>query len=120
MGKDEKKLVAAEAADQVVRTQTSGDGGDDVAEGVVAGGVSGVIVDGFEVVDVDERDGEILAGAAGALEFGVELLLDTAAIEDAGEQVALGLVFDEGEEVAAEHEQEGKAYEEGNGDAEQD
>ena len=54
-----------------------------------------------------------------ALEFGVELLLNAAAVEDTGEEVAFRLVFDEGEELAAEHEQEGQADEEGEGDAEE-
>ena len=61
-----------------------------------------------------------MAGAAGALEFGVEFLFDATAVEDAAEQVALRLVFDESEEIAAEHEQEGEADEEGKGDTEQD
>ena len=59
MGEDEEELVATEAAEEVVCAQTAGDGRDDVAKGGVAGCVSGVIVDGFEVVDVDEGDGEV-------------------------------------------------------------
>src|SRR5258708_15462819 len=102
-----------------MRTQTAGDGRGDVAESGVAGCVSGVIVDGFEVVDVDEGDGEVLADAAGSLEFGVELLLNAAAVEDAAEEVPFRLVFDQGKEVAAEHEQEREADEEDEGDAEQ-
>ena len=38
---------------------------DDVAEGGVAGCVVRRVVDGLEVVDVDEGDGEPLAAAAG-------------------------------------------------------
>ena len=34
-----------------------------------------------------------MAATAGTLKFGVELLLDTAAVEDAAEQVAFRLVF---------------------------
>ncbi|XWK48326.1 hypothetical protein RBB78_12585 [Tunturiibacter empetritectus] len=120
VGKDEEKFVAAEAAEGVIGAHTAGDGGDDVAEGGVAGCVSGVVVDGFEVVDVDEGYGQVVAAALGALEFGVESLLNATAVEDAGEQVPFRLIFDQGEEVAAEHEQEGEANEEGKGDAEQD
>jgi hypothetical protein len=42
--------------------------------------MSGVIVDGFEVVDVDEGDGQVLAEASCPFEFSVEFLLYAAAV----------------------------------------
>ncbi len=72
------------------------------------------------MIDVDESDGKTLACTACALEFVVELLLDSAAVEHTGEQVPLGFVFDEGEEIAAEHQQKREADKEGKRDAEQD
>lgn len=120
MREDEEKFIATEAADEIVNAQMAGDGRDNVAEGGVASGMSGMVVDSFEVVDVDEGDREILTTAAGTPELGVELLLNAAAIEDAREQISFGLVFDQGEELTAEHEQERETDEEGTGDAEQD
>jgi hypothetical protein len=119
-GKDEEEFVATEAAEEVVGAQTAGDGGDDVAQGSVTGCMPGLVIDRLEVVDVDEGDRQVLAAALGALEFGVELLLDAATVEDAAEEIPFRLVLDQGEEIAAEHEEEGQADEEGEGDAEED
>src|ERR1700753_4096907 len=103
-----------------MRAQASGDGVDDVAKGSIACRMYEVVVDGLEVVDVDEGDGEALAAATGTSEFCGELLLDAAAIKDAGEQVAFGFIFDESEKVGTEHQEEREADEEDERDAEQD
>ncbi len=104
VGKDDEKFVAPEAAEEVVRAQTAGDCSDDIAEGGVAGGMSSVVVDGFEVVDIDEGDGDALSATPGSLEFEVQLLLNAAAVEDTGEEVPFRFVFDESEKLTAEHE----------------
>ena len=56
MGKDNEKFVATESTEEIVCAQTTGDGRDDVSEGGVASCMSRVVVDGFEVVNVDEGD----------------------------------------------------------------
>ena len=82
-GEDEEEFVATVAAEIVAVAKVSGDGVADVADGGIAGGVAEEIVDGFEVVDVDEGDGQGVMGAGIALEFGSETGLDAAAIEGA-------------------------------------
>ena len=59
------------------------------------------VVDGFEVVEVDEGDGE---PGAGAREFGREFEFEAAAVEDAEKRVLLGFSFEERTDFAAEHE----------------
>ncbi len=94
--KDKEKFVAAEAAKEVVRAQTKGDRRDDVAEGPVAGRMSGVIVDGFEVVDVDEGDGKALAAAASTLPSASSFCSIPRRLRTPGENPSR-LVFDERE-----------------------
>ena len=69
LGEDEKELISAESTEEVVGAQPFGDGGDQIADSFVACGVSFCVVDGLEVVDVDERDGERLVAAFDAFEL---------------------------------------------------
>ena len=110
MGEEQEELVSAEAAEVVVGAEAFGDGFDYSAEGGVSGCVALVVVDGLEVVYVDEGDGELLWAAADALELDGEFLLDAAAVEGAGEGVLEGLFLDLGEEAAVEHEQLEEAH----------
>src|ERR1017187_7101528 len=64
----------------------------DLAQGRIAGGVPLNVVDGFEVVDVDESDGEPVFAALDVLELGGELGLNAAAVEGPGQGVLLRLV----------------------------
>src|SRR5260370_29629029 len=88
-----------------------GDGGGDCSEGVVSRGVTEVVVDCFEVVDVDEGDAEFLVAGFDALEFEGKLLLDSATVEGSGEEVALQLGPDEREGAAVAHHEEEDAGE---------
>ncbi len=71
-GEKQEELVAAVAAEEVVGAETGGDGLGDGAEGLVAGSVAVGVVDGLEVVDVDEKGREGAAVAVGAVEFAAE------------------------------------------------
>ena len=86
LGQDEEELVAAIAAEVVAPAEMGGDGFGDIAEGCIAGCVALNVIDGFEVVDVDEGDGESMFAALDVLEFGGEFDLDAAAVEGAGER----------------------------------
>ncbi len=111
LGEEEEELVAAESAEVVVGAEALGDGVDYAAEGGVSGCVALGVVDGLEVVYVDEGDGELLlAVTADALELGCQLLLDAAAVEGTGEGILEGLLLDLAEEAAVEHEQLEEAH----------
>ena len=84
---DEEELVASEAPEEIVGAKAAGDDFDDLPESGVACGVTGGVVDLFEVIDVDECDGELVAVSFGAHEFECEALVDTAPIECAGDVV---------------------------------
>ncbi len=69
LGEEQEELVAAEAADVVVGAESFGDGLDYAAESGVSSGMALAVVDGLEVVDIDEGDGELLRAAVDALEL---------------------------------------------------
>ena len=85
---DDDELLAAVAADQVGAAEAVAERAGDVAEDGVADQVAVVVVDLLEVVDVEERDGDRLAGRGGGDQRGAQLLERVAAVEDAGEPVA--------------------------------
>jgi hypothetical protein len=84
---DEEELVASEAPEEIIGAKAGGDDFDDLPESGVACGVTRGVVDLFEVIDVDECDGELVAVSFGANEFECEALVDTAPIECAGDVV---------------------------------
>ena len=92
LGEDEHEFLAAVAADHVGRPQVLGDrlghaAQDDVADGVAVG-----VVDGLEVVDVDEGDRQRPAVARRALDLGEEARQQRLPVGDAGEPVDGGPV----------------------------
>jgi hypothetical protein len=84
---DEEELVASEAPEEIIGAKAGGDDFDDLPERGVACGVTRGVVDLFEVIDVYECDGELVAVSFGANEFECEALVDTAPIECAGDVV---------------------------------
>jgi len=77
LGQDEQELVATVAAEVIAPAQVLAMVSATRAERHRLR-VALDIVDGFEVVDVDEGDGESLVAAAETLEFGGEFGLDAA------------------------------------------
>ena len=63
----------------------------DRCQGLVAGGVSEVVVVALEVVEIEHHDGEGTMFAAGGVEFALEEFLHVAAVVKAGERIADGL-----------------------------
>ena len=62
-------------------------------EQLVAGGVAGAVVDGLEVVEVHEEDGDRAAAAVGAGQRVVEPVGEQRAVGQAGERVVEGVVL---------------------------
>ena len=87
LGEDQHELLAAVAADHVARPQVRAERLGDAAQHDVAGGVAVGVVDGLEVVDVDERDRQRALVAAGALDLGEQGGQQRAAVRDAGQAV---------------------------------
>jgi len=113
LGQDEQELVATVAAEVIAPAQVLGDGFCHLAQSGIACGVALDIVDGFEVVDVDEGDGESLVAAAETLEFGGEFGLDAAPVERPGERVLLRFIAAASDQLSA-----GENEDEEAGDAE--
>jgi hypothetical protein len=101
---NEEELVASEAPEEIIGAKAGGDDFDDLPESGVACGVTRGVVDLFEVIDVDECDGELVVVSFGANEFECEALVDTAPIERAGD-VIVTEEFD-GNETTGEEENE--------------
>ena len=57
-------------------------------QGLIAGGVAGAVVEGLEMVDVDQRDAERFMRAGRAAPLDAQLLLEIAAVEHVGQRVA--------------------------------
>ncbi len=87
LGQDQHEFLAAIAADHVARPQVGPDGLGDAAQDDVARGVAVGVVDGLEVVDVDEGDRQRALVASGALDLGEEGAQQGAPIDDAGQAV---------------------------------
>jgi len=106
---DKEKLVPSVASEEIVGAKAGGDDFNDLLQSSVAGRVSSGVVDLFEMIDVDERDGELVAVSFGAYEFECEALVDAAAVECAGDVVVQGLRLNDRNEFATEHEYEEEA-----------
>ncbi len=72
-GDDAHELITAEADDQVVRAELGLQRPGDVAQQPVPGGVTALVVDGLELIDVDERNDQRLAAALGPAQVTLEL-----------------------------------------------
>src|SRR5205085_2891784 len=76
-GEQDGELLAAPAAHEVGLAERLGQPPRDVREDAVAHGVAEPVVDGLEVVHVEERDGEVRPRAARALDLAVASPLET-------------------------------------------
>ena len=85
------ELVAADAGDDVGRPSCVGDAMSDLHEQRVADIMPDGVVDFFEAVDVHEQDGDVVAGAADAVERVGRGALQLQAVGKAGERVVVGL-----------------------------
>ena len=97
LGQDQHEFLAAVAADQVAGAEVLGDRLGDAAQDDVARGVAVRVVDGLEVVDVDERDAQRPLVAGRALDLGEERGEERLAVGDAGQAVDGGAVVGVGE-----------------------
>ena len=88
LGQDQHELLAAVAADQVGRAQVGGERLGDAAQDDVAGRVAVRVVDGLEVVDVDEGDRQRAARSGSARSTSVKQRgQQRLAVGDAGQAV---------------------------------
>ena len=95
--KDDEELLSAVSSDA---SGVGDDVGDDAAklfEHGVSGAVAEGVVDGFEVVDVDQEDGEGGVVLAGVLALRVEKGHDVTAVEELGDGVDDGGMFEIGD-----------------------
>ena len=90
VGKQKRELVAADAGGEVVAAAAVANGGADVAQHRIAGGVTGAVVDLLEVVEVDEAE-RVLARLVLGLAHGfLEGLLEGCPVGQIGEAVVHG------------------------------
>ena len=87
LGQDQHELLAAVAADQVRGAQVGRDRLGHAAQDDVADGVPVRVVDGLEVVDVDERDRQRPAVARRPLDLGEQRSQQRLPVGDAGQPV---------------------------------
>ena len=90
--KNDRKFLATKTADDVIAAKISTEEIGQLAEESVAGIVAVNIVEALEVIEIEEHNGERTALTSGALQLAVKRLLHEAAVEEAGERVANGLV----------------------------
>ncbi len=82
----DRELVAAEAGDRVLRAQRGAQPGRDLAQHLVAGGVTEAVVDALEAIEVDEVDGGD-GRAVAARERLAQAVAEQRAVREAGERV---------------------------------
>ena len=87
VGEQGEELLAPEAAELVLRAQAVAQRAGDLDQGAVAGVVAVLIVDVLEAVEVDHRDRQLAAVAAGAADQPLEPGEDVAAVEQPGQRV---------------------------------
>ncbi len=89
-GQRDRELVAADAVGAVARALGRADRLRKRLQALVAGLVAVLVVDGLEVVEVDEHERERRRGAADALELAREVLVERAVVAQPGERVGDG------------------------------
>ena len=87
-GEDDRELVAAEASDDAAVPGRPRQVLDHPPQGGVAGGVAGGLVDGAEVVEVEQEDRAVAAAG----QEGVERPAERGPVERPGEAVVVGVV----------------------------
>ena len=94
------ELVAAEARGRVHAAQGRAQAVGDADEQLVAGSVAQRVVDGLEVVEVDERDGHDLVVPRGALQRLLDAVEEQRAVREAGQRVVQRAVAQLGLQLA--------------------
>ena len=89
-GENDGELLAAVAADHIDLAQMADEDGGNGAQNIVADHVPEVVVDLLEVIQIDHQDADAAAIAGGAGDLFDQAGVEIAAIEDAGESVAIG------------------------------
>ena len=92
VAEQDEELVAALAGQDVGVTQDAAQPCRDAGQQPVAGGVPQAVVDLFEVVEVDEHEGRGAAGAPGAGQRQVHLLLNEDPVGQPGQRVVVGQI----------------------------
>ena len=100
VGHQHGELVAAEAGDHLAVAQPIAQGVRDLADQLVSGAVAERVVDVLEQVDVDQH-ARRAAVAGDVVDVALELALERAAVEQAGERVVVGHVAQLGLVAAA-------------------
>src|SRR5207302_6417617 len=90
VGEDDDELLAAPAAHDVFDPGGAGDAPGDLPQDGVAGVVAERVVDGLEVVDVDDRYRQVVVVAFGAGGVGGELFVEVPPVGQPGERVGAG------------------------------
>ena len=104
VGEDDGELVAAHAVGEVGAAARGPDRGGQRLQALVAGLVAVRVVDGLEVVDVDEHERQRHAGAGHDLQLARDVLVEGAVVAQAGERVGdghLGQALDLGRAAAS-------------------
>ena len=86
-GQQDHELFAAVAGHAVLGTQLVAQGVCHQAQGIVAGQVTVLVVVGFEVVDIQHQQGQLLATACGPRPFVGEDFIEVAAVTQASQCV---------------------------------
>ena len=89
---EDGELVAAEACDRVGRPDRGAETGCDLPQDAVAGRVAEAVVDGLELVEVDEHDRDRRSGALGAGERMLDTIREERPVGEVRHGVVEGLV----------------------------
>ena len=84
----QRQLLAADAAGQVVRAHEAAQLARHGLQHFVAGLVPEGVVERLEVIDVEQRQGQVVAGALGARDLAAQRVVEVAAVVQAGQPVA--------------------------------
>jgi hypothetical protein len=93
-GQDEAEVVAADAGGEVAAADAVDDGRGGAAEHIVADVVAVGLVDEPGADEVDENEGDGLAGFGGGAAFVAEAFVEGVAVVEAGEVIGAGFAFE--------------------------
>ena len=88
----DRELVAAEPGRGIGRAYARGDALRDLEQDAVADGVTEAVVDGLEVVEIDEQDGHSDAVAQRPCDRMADALVEQRAVGEMGYRIVEGLV----------------------------
>lgn len=116
VGEEQAEFIAAQAGEQVGFADQPGDGLRDQRQLPVSGFMPQVIIDHFEIIEVDIDHADRVLQPTGALEFQSELLDELAFVVNAGQVIGAGCVLFRAEgglqvaEYMGEHQKGGQPY----------